>query len=147
MIDVSNEMISVSKLKRGIVIDHIAQGQGYKIFRQLGLDKLNDTVVLMRNVSSRKMGKKDLIKIETDMELDLQVLGLIDPTATLTYVEGGTVVKKVKLELPAKVRGILQCKNPRCISNQEKIEGVEFTLVDEKTREYACEYCESRTTL
>ncbi len=147
MIKVSNEMMSVSKLQRGIVIDHIARGQGYKIFRQLGLDKLEDSVVLMRNVPSKKLGKKDLIKIETDMELDLDVLGLIDPTATLTYVEGGEVVKKVRLSLPEKVKGILSCKNPRCISSQEHIENVGFTLVDPESKEYACEFCESRTKL
>lgn len=147
MIKTSNEFISVSKLQKGIVIDHITQGQGYKIFRQLGLDKLEDTVVLMRNVPSQKMGKKDLIKIETDMELDLNVLGLIDPTATVTYVDGGTVSKKVKLSLPERVKGILKCKNPRCITNQEHIDNVSFVLVDAKTKEYACEYCEARTKL
>jgi len=143
----SGGMISVSKLRNGVVIDHITQGQGYKIFRQLGLDRIDDTVVLMRNVPSEKMGKKDLIKVETDMELDLEVLGLIDPTATVTYVKEGSVSDKVKLRLPEKVTGILKCKNPRCISVQEGIENVSFTLVDENTKEYACEYCEARTKL
>lgn len=140
-------MINVSKLKKGIVIDHIKAGHGYKIFRQLGLDQLPDTVVLMRNVDSVKMGKKDLIKIETDMRLSLDVLGLIDPGATVNYVENGERVQKVQLKLPAEVTGILACKNPRCISNQEKIDDVRFTLVDKDTREYACEYCEARTRL
>lgn len=143
----SGGMISVSKLQKGIVIDHITRGQGYKIFRQLGLDKLEDTVVLMRNVPSRKMGKKDLIKIETDMELDLDVLGLIDPGATVTYVDGGSVSHKVCLRLPEKVTGILRCKNPRCITVQEHIEDITFTLVDEERQEYACEYCEARAKL
>lgn len=140
-------MINVSKLKKGIVIDHITAGMGYKIFRQLGLDELEDTVVLMRNVDSHKMGKKDLIKIETDMRLNLDVLGLIDPGATVTYVENGERTSKVHLKLPEEVRGILKCKNPRCISNQEKIEDVRFTLVDPEKKEYACEYCEARTKL
>lgn len=141
------EGMVVSKLVNGIVIDHIKQGQGYKIFKQLGLDTLEDVVVLMRNVPSRKMGKKDLIKIETDMEVNLDVLGLIDPNATVTYVKDGKSVKKVRLTLPKRVDGILTCKNPRCISNQEHIANVRFTLVDEEKKEYACEYCEARTRL
>ena len=140
-------MINVSKLKKGIVIDHIKAGQGYKIFRQLGLDQLSDTVVLMRNVDSGKMGKKDLIKIETDMHLNLDVLGLIDPGATVNYVENGERVQKVQVKLPEEVFGILSCKNPRCITNQEPIENVRFTLVNSETKEYACEYCEARTRL
>ncbi|MDD4074459.1 MAG: aspartate carbamoyltransferase regulatory subunit [Eubacteriales bacterium] len=143
----TGEGIVVSKLVNGIVIDHIKQGQGYKIFKQLGLDTLEDVVVLMRNVPSRKMGKKDLIKIETDMEVNLDVLGLIDPNATVTYVKDGKSVKKVRLTLPKRVDGILTCKNPRCITNQERIANVRFTLVDEESKEYACEYCEARTRL
>ena len=141
-------MINVSKLKKGIVIDHISQGQGYKIFQELGLDKLeNDVVVLMCNVDSDKMGKKDLIKIETDLDLNLDVLGLINPGITVNYVEDGKSVKKLHLQLPEKVQGILQCKNPRCISTVEKVDPITFTLVDPEKKEYACEYCESRTSL
>jgi len=140
-------MINVSKLKEGIVIDHITQGQGYKIFKQLGLDKLDDVVVLMRNVDSAKMGKKDLIKIETNLELNMDVLGLIDPGITVTYVKDGARVEKVKLTLPATVKGILTCKNPRCITNQEHIEDITFSLVDPERKLYACEYCDARTSL
>jgi aspartate carbamoyltransferase regulatory subunit len=140
-------MINVSKLKKGIVLDHIEQGQGYKIFKQLGLDKLDDVVVLMRNVDSAKMGKKDLIKIETDLKLDLDALGLINPGITVTYVRDGMQVEKIHLSLPEHVTGILECKNPRCITNVEHIENVRFTLVNPETKEYACEYCEERATL
>ncbi len=140
-------MINVSKLKKGIVIDHIKANHGYKIFKQLGLDRIDDTVVLMRNVDSRKMGKKDLIKIETDVHLNLDVLGLIDPDVTINYVENGELVRKVRLELPLEVTGILTCRNPRCITNQEHVEDIRFRLVDPETKEYACEYCEARTHL
>ena len=140
-------MINVSKLKKGIGLDHITQGQGYKIFKQLGLDQLDDVVVLMRNVDSTKMGKKDLIKIETDLPLDMNVLGLIDPGITVTYVLNGEQVKKVNLTLPQHVKGILTCKNPRCITNQEHIEDVNFSLVDPQRKLYACEYCDARTSL
>lgn len=140
-------MINVSKLKEGIVIDHITQGMGYKLFRQLELDKLDDVVVLMRNVSSTKMGKKDLIKIETSLDLDLDVLGLIDPGVTVNYIKDGVRVKKLHLSLPEHVYGILKCKNPRCISNTEDVGKIKFTLADPVTKEYSCEYCESRTNL
>ncbi len=140
-------MINVSKLKEGIVIDHIRADHGYKIFLQLGLDQLDGVVVLMRNVESTKMGRKDLIKIETDMVLNLDVLGLIDPDVTISYVKEGVCVKKIKLSPPETVTGILTCKNPRCISNQEHIKDIRFHLVDAKKNQYACEYCDARTSL
>lgn len=140
-------MINVSKLKEGIVIDHIRAGHGYKIFQQLGLDRLDDVVVLMRNVDSTKMGHKDLIKIETNLELNLEVLGLIDPNVTISYVKEGVRVDKIKLSPPEQVTGILTCKNPRCITNQERIEHATFYLLDAEKNEYACEYCDARTRL
>ncbi|NLI54367.1 MAG: aspartate carbamoyltransferase regulatory subunit [Clostridiales bacterium] len=140
-------MINVSKLKEGIVIDHIRAGHGYKIFQQLGLDRLDDVVVLMRNVESTKMGRKDLIKIETNLNLNFDVLGLIDPDVTISYIKNGERVKKIRLTPPETVTGILSCKNPRCITNQEHIGNVRFYLVDAQTNQYACEYCDARTHL
>lgn len=140
-------MIKVTDLEKGIVLDHIRAGNGYKMFQQLGLDKLPDVVVLMRNVNSAKMGKKDIIKIETNLELNFDVLGLIDPGVTVTYVNGGVITHKVKAPLPQDVRGVFSCKNPRCISNQEQIKNICFRLVDPGMREYACEYCDVRTRL
>ena len=143
----NGKMINVSKLKEGIVIDHIKAGHGYKIFQQLGLDRLEDVVVLMRNVDSEKMGHKDLIKIESNLDLDLNVLGLIDPNVTINYVKDGIRVNKVSLTPPQTVTGILTCKNPRCITNQEHITDIKFHLVDTATNQYACEYCDARTRL
>jgi aspartate carbamoyltransferase regulatory subunit len=139
-------MINVSKLKKGIVIDHIKEGNGHKIFHQLGLNKLKDPVVLLNNIPSRKMGTKDLIKIENDIYLDLTVLGLIDSGVTVNIIENGERKEKIKLELPQKVQGILKCKNPRCISTVESVGDIEFTLVNSKTKEYQCEYCHERIT-
>ncbi|NTW72472.1 MAG: aspartate carbamoyltransferase regulatory subunit [Eubacteriaceae bacterium] len=140
-------MINVSKIKKGIVLDHINEGQGYKLFSQLKLDEIEDVVVLLRNIPSRKMGKKDLIKIETDLLLDFTVLGLIDPDITVNIIENGEMVRKIKLQLPEKVTDIMKCKNPRCITNYEKVRHVEFTLSDPQKREYRCEYCDSPTSL
>ncbi|MDL2258773.1 aspartate carbamoyltransferase regulatory subunit [Eubacteriales bacterium OttesenSCG-928-K08] len=140
-------MINVSKLREGIVIDHIRAGQGYKMFQQLGLDKLDCVVVLMRNVDSKRLGKKDLIKIETNLDLDFNVLGLIDPNVTISYVKDGMQVGKKKLSPPDKVVGILKCKNPLCISNQEHLDNVTFRLIDPEGLSYACEYCDKQTQL
>lgn len=140
-------MINVANIKKGIVIDHIKQGSGYKIYKQLGLQKLEDTVVLIKNIPSHKMGMKDLIKIENDIDLDLTVLGLIDPNVTVNIIENGQRIDKIKLKLPEKVVGILKCTNPRCVSTVEEVGDIEFSLVNEKTKEYSCEYCDARAQL
>lgn len=140
-------MINVSKLKKGIVIDHITAGKGYKLFRQLHLDELDAVVVLMRNVDSTKMGKKDLIKIETDLQINFDMIALIDPGVTVSYIKDGERVDKVKVTPPEEVVDILVCKNPRCITNQEAIEHVHFRLVNADKKLYACEYCDAQTKL
>lgn len=138
-------MINVSKIKKGIVLDHIKAGQGYCLYKALKLDEVSDTVVLMQNISSTSKGKKDLIKIETDFELDFTVLGLIAPHTTVNFIEEGERVEKFRMELPEEVYGIMHCKNPRCITNVEKVEDILFTLQNPEKQEYKCEYCDSIT--
>lgn len=140
-------MINVARIKQGIVIDHIKVGHGYEVFKQLKLDEVEDVVVLMRNFPSQTMGKKDIIKIETNLDIDLTVLGLIDPDITVSYIENGIQVKKERLSLPDKVEGILKCKNPRCITQYEDVENITFYLSNKEKREYRCEYCDSKTSL
>lgn len=139
-------MINVSKLKKGIIIDHIESGHGFEIYKELHLNKIDDVVVLMKNVPSKKMGKKDLIKIETDLELDMNVLGLIDPNVTINFVKNGELASKVQLTLPQRVTGIMKCKNPRCITQYEDVGDIDFYLVDAEKKLYRCEYCDSYTT-
>ncbi|WP_138159428.1 aspartate carbamoyltransferase regulatory subunit [Peptoniphilus catoniae] len=139
-------MINVSKIKKGIVLDHIEHGTGHLLYKALKLDEVDDPIVLMQNINSSSMGKKDLIKIETDFDLDFTVLGLIAPHTTVNFIEDGVRVKKLRMELPEKVEGIMKCKNPRCISNIEKVETHSFTLANPDTKEYKCEYCDSLTT-
>ena len=139
-------MINVSKLKKGIIIDHIESGHGFEIYTELHLNEIDDVVVLMKNVPSKKMGQKDLIKIETDLELDMNVLGLIDPNVTINFVNNGELVSKVQLTLPTRVTGIMKCKNPRCISQYEDVGDIDFYLVDAEKKLYRCEYCDSYTT-
>lgn len=140
-------MINVSKLKQGIIIDHITVNRGYEVFRQLKLDRIDDVIVLMRNVPSKKMGKKDIIKIETDLDIDLTLLGLIDPGTTVNYIREGEKIKKIKPALPETVYGILKCKNPRCITQHENVKNIKFYLANAEKREYRCSYCDSKTTL
>ena len=140
-------MINVSKVEKGIIIDHITVNRGYEVFRQLKLDRIEDVTVLMRNVPSKKMGKKDIIKIETDLDIDLTLLGLIDPGTTVNYIKEGEKIKKIKPPLPKVVHGILKCKNPRCITQYENVKNVKFYLANPEKREYRCSYCDSTTTL
>lgn len=136
-------MLKVDSIKKGIVIDHITAGLGAMIFTELKLDEVPYTTALIRNVSSKKLGKKDLIKIDNVVDLDLDMLGLLDPNITIVKIEDAGITKKIKLSLPKKVTGIIDCKNPRCISSVEHIEDITFTLVHEETRTYQCEYCDT----
>ncbi|ERT61865.1 aspartate carbamoyltransferase regulatory subunit [Peptoniphilus koenoeneniae] len=139
-------MINVSKIKKGIVLDHIVHGDGYKLYKALKLDTLKEPVVLMQNIPSSSLGRKDLIKIETDFDLDFAVLGLIAPHTTVNFIEDGNRIKKIRMELPEEVEGILKCKNPRCITNDQKVEHHKFYLTNPETKEYRCEYCDSLNT-
>lgn len=136
-------MLKVDSINKGIVIDHITAGLGYEIFNELKLDKVEYTTALISNVPSKTLGKKDLIKIDNVVDLDLDMLGFIDPNITIVIIEDEKVSKKIKLTLPEKISGILKCKNPRCISTVENIEDITFYLTDKEKREYRCEYCET----
>lgn len=140
-------MLVIKGIKKGIVIDHIKAGLGYKIFKELKLDEVEYTTALIKNVCSKKLGKKDLIKIDNVIHLNLDILGLIDPNLTICIIEDEKVVKKIKLDLPKTVTGILECKNPRCITSIEKDIIPTFTLVDPKEKVYKCEFCDTRASL
>ena len=132
----------IGQIKDGIVLDHITAGRGMEIYHILKLDKLDCTVALIKNADSRKMGKKDIIKISTLLELDLDVLGYLDPGITVNIIRDGKVAHRRKLELPQRVVGVIQCKNPRCITSVEQEIVHEFKLADPKKGIYRCIYCE-----
>jgi aspartate carbamoyltransferase regulatory subunit len=134
--------MEVNSIENGIVIDHIKAGQGLKILSHLGIDTRTDTVALIMNAASGKRGRKDIIKLENMLDVDITALGLLDCSATVNYIEGGKLVRKVKLALPERVVDVICCKNPRCVTSAEP--GLEhvFLLVDPQTQEYACEYCD-----
>lgn len=135
-------MLTINSLKNGIVIDHIKAGVGIKIFNYLGLDKVDFPVALIMNAESTKLVKKDIIKIENNIDLDFTVLGLIDPNITVDIINDEVIREKIKLSLPLKVENVIKCKNPRCITSIEKNIPHVFYLVDYKKGEYKCQYCD-----
>ncbi len=109
----------IDSIKNGLVLDHITAGNSMKIYRSLGLDELDCSVAIIKNVKSRKTGRKDIIKIDADIEIDLGVLGYLDPGITVNRIVNGEIVEKKHLELPERVVNIIRCKNPRCITSVE----------------------------
>jgi len=135
-------MLNIDEIKNGIVIDHIKSGLGIRIFNWLNLDKAPYTVAFVANASSERSGKKDIIKIDNTISINLDVLGLIDPNITVNIIENEHVTKKIKLQLPDKVDNVLICKNPRCISSTEKYITHVFFLENPELRTYRCKYCD-----
>lgn len=139
-------MLTVNSVKEGLVIDHIQAGYGIKIFNYLGLEDVKFPVALIMNVDSKKLGKKDIIKIESMIDINYAVLGLIDPNITIDIIQNEVMYKKLKLQLPDKVEDVIKCKNPRCITSVEKYIPHMFHLVDKSKGEYRCEYCDDIRT-
>ena len=137
-------MLNVGALHEGYVLDHIKAGKAMTIYHDLKLDKLDCTVAIIKNARSNKMGKKDIIKIADNMDLNLDVLGYIDPDITVCYIRDGKIVEKKHLELPEKIVNIVHCKNPRCITSVEQDLDQVFKLTDRENRVYRCAYCESK---
>ncbi len=140
-------MLKVNSIDCGIVIDHITAGNGIKIFEKLKLGEVNFPVVLLINVPSSKLGRKDIIKIENKIDVDLTMLGLIDPGLTVNIIENGAIVNKMSTHIPNDVQGLFKCKNPRCISNFDEYATPKFKLAHSNGKiHYRCSYCEELTT-
>ena len=133
----------IGQIKDGIVLDHISVDKGIEIYNTLGLDKLDCTVAMIQNAESQKMGKKDIIKIAQTIELNLDVLGYIDPGITVNIIKDGELAKREKLSLPERLTDIIKCKNPRCITSVEQELSQEFKLTDRINKVYRCVYCEA----
>ena len=132
----------IGQIKDGIVLDHISAGRGMEIYKVLGLDKLDCTVAMIKNADSVKKGKKDIIKVGQVIDLDFDVLGYIDPGITVNVIQDGKLAKRSHLSLPERVKGIIRCKNPRCITSVEQELVHEFRLADREKKIYRCIYCE-----
>ncbi|GAA0121138.1 MAG: aspartate carbamoyltransferase regulatory subunit [Clostridium argentinense] len=135
-------MLTINSIKNGIVIDHIKSGGGIKIFNYLGLDKVDYRVALIMNVESEKLGRKDIIKIENVLDIDFTLLGLMDKGITIDIIKEEKIAKKISLSLPEEVEDVIKCKNPRCITSIEPYLKHVHYLVNEKTKEYRCKYCD-----
>lgn len=136
--------MKIDSIKNGIVLDHISAGNAMKVYDALGLDKLECSVAIIKNVKSNKMGKKDILKIDNELTIDFEVLGYLDPNITVCIIKKGDLVEKKKLKLPKKIVNIEKCKNPRCITSVEADLDHVFYLANEKKRIYRCIYCETK---
>lgn len=135
-------MLNIDSIQNGIVIDHIQAGKGMRIYELLELDKLDCCVALIKNARSSKLGRKDIIKIEGELSINFDVLGFIDNNITVCTIKNGELVKKENIVLPRRIKNVVKCKNPRCITSTEENLDQIFVLCDEKAHRYRCLYCE-----
>ena len=136
--------MTIDSIKNGIVIDHIAAGKAMELYGILGLDKLDCSVAILKNVVSGKLVKKDIIKIDRNLDLDWDIIGYVDPNITVNIIKDGVRVEKRQLKLPETITGVIRCKNPRCITSVEQELPQVFKLTDREKRVYRCLYCETQ---
>ena len=134
----------IDAIKNGIVIDHISAGKSMELYQILGLAELDCTVAILKNVVSDKLGRKDIIKIDSVLELDWDVIGYVDPNITVNIIKDGQRVEKRQLKLPDTITNVIHCKNPRCITSVEQELSQIFKLTDRENRVYRCLYCETQ---
>lgn len=138
-------MLNVGKIEEGFVLDHIKAGMSMSIYHHLQLDKLDCTVAIIKNARSNKMGRKDILKVECDIDtLDLDILGFIDHKITVNVIKDGNIVEKRILSLPKEIKNVIKCRNPRCITSIEQGLPHVFILTDAEKEVYRCKYCEEK---
>ena len=135
--------MNIDGVKNGIVLDHIQAGKSMTVYELLGLAKIDNCVAIIQNAASSKYGKKDIIKIDENIDLDYDVLGYIDSNITVNIVKDGKLEDKLHLELPARLKNVIKCKNPRCITSVEQEIVHDFRLVDKERKVYRCAYCDA----
>ena len=134
----------IGRIEDGIVLDHITAGRGMELYYVLGLDKLECEVALIQNAESNKMERKDILKVDKLIDLNLDAVGYVDPDVTVNIIKEGKLAKRTHIELPEEVVDIIKCKNPRCITTIEQELPQVFKLTDRKNKVYRCKYCESK---
>ena len=139
--------MNIDSIKNGIVIDHITAGRGMTLYTLLNLDRLDCSVALIKNATSGKMGRKDIIKIDSEIDVDLDVIGYVDPGVTVNVIHEGELVSKKQMELPEKLVNVIKCHNPRCITTTEQELQQVFRLTDRENRVYRCMYCETKAKI
>ena len=138
--------MNIDSIQNGYVIDHIRAGNAMEIYKDLGLDDLDCSVAIIRNAKSQKnQGKKDIIKIDQEIALDLDLLAYIDPGVTVNVIRDGKLIEKRKPEMPKRIVNVMKCKNPRCITQVEQELDQIFVLTDKEQQIYRCYYCEAQS--
>ncbi len=137
-------MLNIGVLNEGVVIDHIKAGGAMEIYHYLELEKLDCSVAIIKNARSNKMGKKDIIKIEGPITVNLDILGVLDGNITINIIKNDKIKEKKTLALPDTVTNVIKCKNPRCITSIEQGLPHRFKLTDKEHRIYRCMYCEQK---
>ncbi|MBQ3202349.1 MAG: aspartate carbamoyltransferase regulatory subunit [Clostridia bacterium] len=136
--------MNIDSVRNGVVIDHITAGNGARLYELLGLDSLTCTVAFIRNVPSKKMGRKDIIKVDGTLSLNLDVIGYVDPAATVNIIRDGELVEKRNIDMPLQLVNVIKCKNPRCITSCEQELDHIVRLTDREKKVYRCIYCETK---
>ncbi len=136
--------MNIDSIVNGVVIDHITAGRGMKLYELLGLDDLKCSIAIIKNVSSNKMGKKDIIKIDADIPVDFDVIGYVDPDVTVNIISDGKLIEKKTIGMPETLTNVIKCKNPRCITSVEQEIDHVFKLTDKENKVYRCMYCETK---
>ncbi len=139
--------MKIDAIQNGIVIDHITAGLAFRLYDLLSLDSLNCPVAIIKNVNSGKMGKKDIIKIDSKTPINLDVVGFVDPNATINVIKDGNLVEKRTIDMPEKLHNVIKCKNPRCITSVEQELEQVFVLTDKDEKVYRCLYCETKADI
>ncbi len=136
--------MNIDSITNGFVIDHITAGRAMRIYELLGLDKLNCSVAIIMNAGSKKMGAKDIIKVDGDVPLNLEVIGYVDPKVTVNVIKDSKLCEKLTIPMPETLTNVIFCKNPRCITSVEQELDHIFKLTDREENVYRCIYCETR---
>ena len=136
--------MNIDAIQNGIVIDHITAGRGMRLYELLELGKLDCSVAIIKNVHSGKLGKKDIIKIDADIPVDVDVIGFVDPGATVNIIKDEKLSEKRNIEMPNRLVNVIKCKNPRCITSTEQELDHIFKLTDRANNVYRCLYCETK---
>ncbi len=136
--------MNIDSICNGVVIDHITAGRGMKLYELLGLNNKDCSVAIIQNVASKKSGKKDIIKIDADIMIDLDVIGYVDPKVTVNIIKNGEIIEKRNIEMPKQLKNVIKCKNPRCITTTEQEIDHIFKLTDKEKGIYRCIYCETK---
>ena len=136
--------MNIDAISNGIVIDHISAGKGMRLYELLELEKLDCSVAIIKNVVSHKLGRKDIIKIDADIPVNLDVIGYVDPGVSVNIIRDGVLVEKRTIDMPLLLTNVIRCKNPRCITSVEQELKHVFKLTDRERKVYRCIYCETK---